>query len=401
VPPRGSELYSQASSRLNLRGYDPRLAEESSARQERLDAERLRQLAEQGQIAAEGNARMGQVLSDGVRYIGSQVQQRKADKREQEAHQERMALAEENLAQQRAERAYWDESVDAAGNAVPPAPAPMAEENATMGPPGSSAMPKNSMSRKAFMRQIEMEKAREELRQMRDGKPTGLTPFQKEQLRLDEERLKLEREKAGKATEKKPELITYQDENGNTVQEFVTPEAGRKFSGKPVAPTGTQAAEEKSKKEVKYRYDNLKSNASKLRALVKQHGTVETTGSAGGEMDRLIYEMAIDYAKLVDPDSVAREGEVSAAQKYMLPIRNEMLGIKGMGINNDTAEQAISNYESALDDRLRSRGVEPTPTAVAQEQESGTAFASTPADGEKVINGKRYRKVQGGWQEVK
>lgn len=197
-----------------------------------------------------------------------------------------------------------------------------------------------------------------------------------------------------------PHLVTYTDpSSGETVQEFVTPEAGKKFSAKPAAKT----AQEKTEKETQYRYANLKSNAGKLRQLVDQYGTVETTGSAGPEMDRLIYEMAIDYAKLVDPDSVAREGEVTAAQKYMLPIREEALGVKGAGIRNDTARQAITNYERALDDRLTSRGLKPTPTVVENKPEDGTALASSPgaAANEKIINGRRYQKVEGGWQEVK
>jgi hypothetical protein len=103
--------------------------------------------------------------------------------------------------------------------------------------------------------------------------------------------------------------------------------------------------------EASYRYKTLKGNTSKLRDLVTKNGTMDLFGAEGTAMDRLIFEMAIDYAKLVDPDSVAREGEVAAAQKYMLPIRN----YGGAGMTNSTAQQVIDDYEKSLDDRLKAR----------------------------------------------
>jgi hypothetical protein len=103
--------------------------------------------------------------------------------------------------------------------------------------------------------------------------------------------------------------------------------------------------------EAGYRYKTLKGNTAKLRDLVEKNGTMDLFGAEGTAMDRLIFEMAIDYAKLVDPDSVAREGEVAAAQKYMLPIRK----YGGAGMTNATAQQVINDYEQSLDDRLKAR----------------------------------------------
>lgn len=103
--------------------------------------------------------------------------------------------------------------------------------------------------------------------------------------------------------------------------------------------------------EVSYRYNMLQSNADKLKGLVNKHGTMAVTGSAGTEMDSAVYQMAVDYAKLVDPESVAREGEVASAKKYMLPFRDW----GGATTSNETAIQSIENYKKSLDDRLVSR----------------------------------------------
>lgn len=104
----------------------------------------------------------------------------------------------------------------------------------------------------------------------------------------------------------------------------------------------------KQKTEVGYRYNNIIKNANDLKDLVKKEGTMALTGTAGEDMDRAIYNMALDYAKLVDPDSVAREGEVASAQKYMLGFRN----LGGATTSNATALKSIDQYVSSLNNRL-------------------------------------------------
>jgi hypothetical protein len=100
-----------------------------------------------------------------------------------------------------------------------------------------------------------------------------------------------------------------------------------------------------------YRYNSLNKNLDKLDKLVEDEGTNVITGPEGEIMDKIIYEAAIDFAKLVDPESVAREGEVAAAQKYMLPIRNQM----GLGMSNKTARQLIKDYKDSLNERMEAR----------------------------------------------
>jgi hypothetical protein len=145
-------------------------------------------------------------------------------------------------------------------------------------------------------------------------------------------------------------------------------------------------AQVRQNQEADYRYIALKNNAQKLKDLIKREGTSSFTGSAGVDMDSTIYQMAVDYAKLVDPDSVAREGEVAAAQKYMLPFRENM----GLTTRNSTAQQQVDNYITSLDARLAARKASQSGDIGAQtyaskpERESGTAVAAPAQSGLEV-----------------
>lgn len=108
-----------------------------------------------------------------------------------------------------------------------------------------------------------------------------------------------------------------------------------------------EAAQEKIKQsvqEVDYRTNSLNSTLNNLENLIKEYGTVEVFGPQSEQMDQLIYNAALDYAKLVDPESVAREGEVVAAQKYSLPV-------KGMGISNASAIKLIQDMKAKANER--------------------------------------------------
>lgn len=99
-----------------------------------------------------------------------------------------------------------------------------------------------------------------------------------------------------------------------------------------------------SMEEVNYRTKSINSNLESLKQLISDYGTFELTGPQSEQMDRLIYDTAIDYAKLVDPDSVAREGEVVAAQKYMLPV-------KGLKISNSSAIKLVEEMQKKANER--------------------------------------------------
>jgi hypothetical protein len=140
------------------------------------------------------------------------------------------------------------------------------------------------------------------------------------------------------------------------------------------------AEQTKSMLEPRTRAANIERNANELYNLIDKYGTYEMTGPASSMIDSKIYQLAIEYAKLVDPTSVAREGEVATAQKYMLPV-------KGMFKSNSTAKELINKFKQDAQNALASResvlrGEKPD-VGMAQDTAPGEAIAA-PAGGPKV-----------------
>lgn len=130
--------------------------------------------------------------------------------------------------------------------------------------------------------------------------------------------------------------------------------------------------EKKSKEEEEsvYRYKNTLKNIAVLKETVNDtsfwqaYPGTEMIGNIAGnilkkdykastkatEIESKIYDMALDYAKIVDPPSVAREGEVAAAKKYSLPIQNYIF----TG-NKDAALSILDKYENTIKERAKSR----------------------------------------------
>ena len=69
-------------------------------------------------------------------------------------------------------------------------------------------------------------------------------------------------------------------------------------------------------------------------------GTFEMFGSADADMERRLNNIAVGLAKLADPGSVAREGEVSLARKGLFT--------PGLGVRNETARQVLQNLKAEL-----------------------------------------------------
>lgn len=85
---------------------------------------------------------------------------------------------------------------------------------------------------------------------------------------------------------------------------------------------------------------------NQLSDAIKKYGTFEIASPEGSaKLGQLPYQMAIAYAKTVDPSSVAREGEVAAAQKYLIPI--------GLTTRNETALKAAESFKKDIKERVR------------------------------------------------
>lgn len=104
----------------------------------------------------------------------------------------------------------------------------------------------------------------------------------------------------------------------------------------------------KANSEVDYRVKELKKNTNEIRKMITEKGTFEAFGPQSDLIDSKLYQIAVDYAKLVDPESVAREGEVASAKKYMLNIKG-MTG--GLLTRNKTALDLLDQFESDVNSR--------------------------------------------------
>lgn len=115
-------------------------------------------------------------------------------------------------------------------------------------------------------------------------------------------------------------------------------------SGKFTKPDKT---DEKPPTEAQVTFDtNLDVAMKKLdefESTVKKYGNAESgmgNADAHAKLGQLPYQLAILTAKIVDPATAAREGEVAAAQKYLLPA--------GWFTNNSTTLAAIDNLRNTF-----------------------------------------------------
>jgi hypothetical protein len=104
--------------------------------------------------------------------------------------------------------------------------------------------------------------------------------------------------------------------------------------------------------------DAFKRFANDLESTVKEYGNFESFNPEGSaKLKNLNYQMAIAYAKLVDPNTAAREGEVEAAQKYLVPMSNfpvPALIDTPVSVQNKTTLEAIKYMKGEIDKRIAS-----------------------------------------------
>lgn len=119
-----------------------------------------------------------------------------------------------------------------------------------------------------------------------------------------------------------------------------------------LAPTPDDA---KLAKEALSRRESIQQNIMAVREMIKKKGTYELTGSHNQDLDRRIDQIATDMAKLQDPNSVARPGEVELVKKT--------LAGPGVFKRDATALKVMENFSKEVDKRtdtmLRSHGLAP------------------------------------------
>jgi hypothetical protein len=106
--------------------------------------------------------------------------------------------------------------------------------------------------------------------------------------------------------------------------------------------------------QVREKAADIRANISKARALIKATGTFELLGPNQADLGNALSSIATDMAKLKDPDSAARPGEVEQE------IKNIGFDAGDLTTRNETARELLNRYLRAVDAReqeaLRVRG---------------------------------------------
>ena len=140
-----------------------------------------------------------------------------------------------------------------------------------------------------------------------------------------------------------------QERNAKIAEEQGKAEIASKESPKKTA--GDISFEQNSSASLRY--------ADELINAINTYGTFEKYNSKGSaKLKQLPYQMAIAYAKTVDPTSVAREGEVDAAKKYLIPM--------GMFTRKETALAAANEFKKDIKERVKQYSLSTGVTTEAQ-----------------------------------
>ena len=189
----------------------------------------------------------------------------------------------------------------------------------------------------------------QQMKQAAPAQPAMPPPRNRKEM---QDRAKAEKEAAARELQ----ALRVQNELRKAQDEKMSPEEKMIFEGNKAA--YGQAA--KTASEARAHRDTINRKIGELEALIKAQGTTGrggdlsnliAPGSAPNDMDRLIYEIAIEQAKLVDPTTAAREGEVASAKKYSMPIRN----FNGLGMTNDTALDILNKNRQSANDMVTTR----------------------------------------------
>lgn len=93
---------------------------------------------------------------------------------------------------------------------------------------------------------------------------------------------------------------------------------------------------------------NIKRNIKLVKDQIAKTGTFELTGPEGAVNERRLTEIATDMAKLADPGSVAREGEVMLMRKGLVDT-----GLGGSFTRDDTAQAVLDALDADVDRRRK------------------------------------------------
>lgn len=311
MPPTGSDQYLQAMARIKDWRYDPRLAEEYSAAQRQFDDRHLGQLAQMGQITAQGIADMGNIGAQGISGAFDSYSKGQQLGQEREAHQRRMALSEENLEDMKADRAF-------------------------MNGPSSSAP--GAPSRRDRMNDLKMQKAEEEVNQLKKGRKGNEAVAWSSTNQTDENgypimfnRLTGEYVSGKVKVKQKPNadgraiMMDTVDEKGNPIKKGVVPTAGLVVTPPP------------KKTDAKQEYDALPpEKQQQIKTIATKVGNYKAAAST-------VKSGLVEFQKAKTKDEKIRIGQ------GMLKEMNSMVGSDAVGAEEvkrlgNALEYQIANF---------------------------------------------------------
>lgn len=157
-----------------------------------------------------------------------------------------------------------------------------------------------------------------------------------------------------------------------------------------MVPVGSEKNANKGS-DVTYRRNVLGANIGRLKQIVSKTGTFELTGPAEAMMEGLINDIATDYAKMVDPESIARPAEVELA-------KSSLFKPGSLFTKNKTAEQVLDAFQQNAEKR-----------ALEQYQAIGVpkhflqGFSTNPHEGKTARDksGNRFVNKGGKWIPIK
>ena len=141
----------------------------------------------------------------------------------------------------------------------------------------------------------------------------------------EQDRLKARDEKEEERYQRRMDRQTKQDEIDKTYKEGMIAarqeERKRKQQEAETKAARLTSHEEKQKEAISTAsnsYNNLKRNIDNLKKSIAKHGTVDIFGPERADKKRMIHEIALDFTKSVEPDSVVQPSEYAAARENLL-----------------------------------------------------------------------------------
>jgi hypothetical protein len=136
--------------------------------------------------------------------------------------------------------------------------------------------------------------------------------------------------------------------------------------------------------EIEARKRTIEDNIKRASDIIEKYGTVEATGPQAELLQGMLDEIAVDTAKLQDPDSVARPAEVELVRKSLVP--EDTLG--RMTMTNSTAKTILDQFKKRIQERAATgykvRGIEqPAPRETGGDNNSGGMVKVMPPGGTK------------------